>query len=252
MLLLFFSMDVILLRAIQLYFHFPAFLYNGDLFSPVYFASSDLLPSLGDLLINTLMVLQLAYYYFKYTSTKSLHLKNKRYAVGFITFVVNGLVIGLFEIIRKLLNGLVVNSSISLGFNRLLGLSAFSFTGLFVIVSALFAFLLLAETLTRIAKSITYRPMDSALLTGITLLCYAAWTLMEHSFNLNLYILLCALFIFFYLDFPKQGKIALQSGRIFILLLLTALQLRKNTIRGKLWRPTWLIPGTGKLNICSG
>jgi hypothetical protein len=65
--------DVIILRGFQFYFRFPGSLYALDLFSPLHFASSEILPSLGDLLINALLVLQVVYFYFKYPPLREIN-----------------------------------------------------------------------------------------------------------------------------------------------------------------------------------
>lgn len=60
-----FAADVILFRFLVFYFKFPAFLYTSDFFSPFYFAVSDLLPSLGDLFINVVILFFLSLVFFR-------------------------------------------------------------------------------------------------------------------------------------------------------------------------------------------
>ena len=54
-------LTILILRLIQFGFRIPRVLYNSDLFGPAYFSSSFLLPSLGDLLVNSILFLFLAY-----------------------------------------------------------------------------------------------------------------------------------------------------------------------------------------------
>jgi hypothetical protein len=44
-------------RIVQTLYRFPAGLYKIEIFSPVLFANSELLPSLGDLLLNSILIL---------------------------------------------------------------------------------------------------------------------------------------------------------------------------------------------------
>ena len=54
---------LVLLRVVMLYFGVPFLFVESDLFNPKFYASSVLVPSLGDLLLNALVVLILAFYW---------------------------------------------------------------------------------------------------------------------------------------------------------------------------------------------
>ncbi len=83
-----FVIDVILVRAVQFYLKLPSALYSTDLFSPFYYASSFLLPSLGDLIINGFLLVQIAYFTFKNTSNLEIHFIKKRYLTSAIWVLV--------------------------------------------------------------------------------------------------------------------------------------------------------------------
>ncbi|GAB4037296.1 sensor histidine kinase [Spirosoma gilvum] len=57
---------LLLLRAVMLYFGVPFLFVESDLFNPKYYASSVLIPSLGDLLLNALVIAILAFYWVRY------------------------------------------------------------------------------------------------------------------------------------------------------------------------------------------
>ncbi|MBD2701785.1 HAMP domain-containing histidine kinase [Spirosoma sp. BT702] len=57
---------LLILRAVMLYFSVPFLFYDIDLFNPKYYASSVLVPSLGDLLVNTVFVVILAFYWVRH------------------------------------------------------------------------------------------------------------------------------------------------------------------------------------------
>lgn len=67
-------------RVAQTTFHFPAILYQSDLFQPFWYASSFWLPSLGDMCLDALMFVQLCYFLMK-KDISSYHVKRslKRY-----------------------------------------------------------------------------------------------------------------------------------------------------------------------------
>ncbi|GAB4016223.1 HAMP domain-containing histidine kinase [Spirosoma sp. KCTC 42546] len=57
---------LLLLRAVMLYLGVPFLFIETDLFNPKYYASSVLVPSLGDLLLNALVIAILAFYWVRY------------------------------------------------------------------------------------------------------------------------------------------------------------------------------------------
>ena len=140
-----FFIEVILLRAAQFYFHFPEDLYQIQLFKPALFASSDLLPSLGDLLINAILGVQLAYFAFKQVPAwySSGHYK---YVLGKVSAVMIFLsVIILFYFLIHTISDLVLNSSISFRFENILSLPDISHIGVIIIASLLMSFIFIFE-----------------------------------------------------------------------------------------------------------
>lgn len=73
---------LVVLRAVMLYFGVPFLFIESDLFNSKFYASSVLVPSLGDLLLNALVILVLSYYwvshYYRSLSySRLLHLPNQ-------------------------------------------------------------------------------------------------------------------------------------------------------------------------------
>ncbi|MCX6215392.1 HAMP domain-containing sensor histidine kinase [Spirosoma sp.] len=54
---------LVLLRAVMLYFGVPFLFFETDLFNPKFYASSVMVPSLGDLLLNALVIATLVFYW---------------------------------------------------------------------------------------------------------------------------------------------------------------------------------------------
>jgi signal transduction histidine kinase len=57
---------LVVLRGLMLYYGVPFLFIESDLFNPKYYASSILVPSLGDLLLNVMVVVLLVFYWVKY------------------------------------------------------------------------------------------------------------------------------------------------------------------------------------------
>jgi signal transduction histidine kinase len=156
--LLAFISELILLRIIQFYFKFPIILYETSLFSPFYYANSSLLPSLGDFLINSLLIIYISILIF--ISIKQiginklkmfLNIPVKRYIYSFLSF---SAVFILFFVFVYLFKGLIINSNISFNLNNFFSLSCFSFTGLFIISVLLFSFFFISNKLCEIVCNI--------------------------------------------------------------------------------------------------
>ncbi|MBE0647031.1 MAG: GHKL domain-containing protein [Bacteroidales bacterium] len=57
--------DIVLLRGLQFFARWPASLYNSELFGPVLYSSSRLFPSLGDFLLNSLLILVVGFIFYQ-------------------------------------------------------------------------------------------------------------------------------------------------------------------------------------------
>ncbi|MFH1936220.1 MAG: hypothetical protein ABIK52_01495, partial [Bacteroidota bacterium] len=62
--------DILILRGLQFFLHWPEALYQSELFGPVLYSSSWLFPSLGDFLINSLLILFIAYLFYRRWPTR--------------------------------------------------------------------------------------------------------------------------------------------------------------------------------------
>jgi two-component system nitrogen regulation sensor histidine kinase NtrY len=129
-------------RIVQTLFRFPAGLYKIELFSPVSFANSELLPSLGDLLLNTLMIIYIIIRFNRdfYISDKLSHSKKSNENSLYLVLVIGMVFYYLF--VYHIFKSLIINSSISFEVYKITGLSFFSLIGL-IIMGLLFTGLVL-------------------------------------------------------------------------------------------------------------
>ena len=128
-----FTFDVIILRIIIIYFEIPKILFESDLFSPVYYASSPILPSLGHLLIDTILILIISYVF-------KTHLIINKGIIRYNNILKNIFIAGIFILLLIVFKGLIfifstiiVHSSISLDLNQILNLSYFSIISYLII-----------------------------------------------------------------------------------------------------------------------
>jgi signal transduction histidine kinase len=144
-----FSLDVILIRAFQLYFHLPKVLYNSKIFGPELFSSSSLLPSLGDFLVNGILLLFLSYVFYRhYSGFLKIQVRNKKIriivAISLILLIISGFV-GILEAIHNL----VINSTIPFNLQDISSLDYSSILGCFIISTLFLSFFLVAIRLSQ-------------------------------------------------------------------------------------------------------
>ena len=129
---------LIALRIASFIFGFPSSVLHLSLFSPNEYAASNWLPTLGDLLINSLLFLYTAWLI--HQKAKHIHFKNnftKIHACIAMLFL-----FGISAFVGDVIRGLIINSSISLDISDVFNLTLSSYISFFII-GVLFAALFL-------------------------------------------------------------------------------------------------------------
>lgn len=134
------ALVAVAIRLIQMQFLIPSELYGASLFGPALYSSSAALPSPGDLLLNVLFLLALAFVFYFHVQPPRSERMNRIAGMLAPTAVV-----ALFSGSAMLLSDLVYNSPVSFNLQNISALSAASAIGLLV-VTALFAALWLFST----------------------------------------------------------------------------------------------------------
>jgi two-component system, NtrC family, nitrogen regulation sensor histidine kinase NtrY len=147
-----FIVSIVLLRVLLFFFKVPQNLYETAFFSPIYYASSEWLPSLGDLLLNTLLILIIAVILFKKLNPENL-LKPKRQLLRLLlSLIVNLFSASLFFIGVSTIRSMVVDSTISFNLNQIFSINGLSLIGISIIAFLLLAYVLIASVLFRILQ----------------------------------------------------------------------------------------------------
>ncbi len=224
MLFLGFVADVALLRAIQLYFRFPDDLYGLQFFNPAYFASSRLLPSVGDFLINALLGLQIAYFAFKssaFSGKKKIPGSTGNIIIAAIFLC---LILVLFSFLVTCISSLVLDSSISFRFENVLSLPHFSHLGMLILSILIFGFLLVFELLGQLVARLISNKKIFLIMAVAAVVLFSAVAIGSGGFDLVSLALLSSLLLVsvFFNKQKKLGKIHF-SRTVFVAVLLTAL-----------------------------
>ncbi len=151
--LLFISI-IIVLRFLTIKFSIPENFYDFELFSPKVYAdaSSVWLTSLGDLLINMVLLFYITFFVVSESILNKLLLRLKS-ANKFVLSLIFFLAYFWFSwIITALFSGLIKNSNIPFSINNLFSLNLFSFVALIIIGLLLIIYFLFADKMVSVIK----------------------------------------------------------------------------------------------------
>jgi len=125
--------------------HFPGFIYTMDVFGPKYYANSEFLPSLGDLLMNSISIFLVCVFFFKsfrknQNITTNISVVPRMTISAILLFIIPLLFTSVFKIIK----GLILNSSLIFDLNNIFSLDFYSIFGLISVSFILLSFFLLS------------------------------------------------------------------------------------------------------------
>lgn len=138
---------IFLLRSLSFYFEFPGLLYDTKLFSPYYYAASEFLPSLGDLLINSCILFHLSYLFFTKVKLETLLSRPDKIKKYFLSVLSIFTIIVLFYYYVVICKSVIYDSSIRMLMNDIFELNFESFVGTFVIFALSASFILISTKL---------------------------------------------------------------------------------------------------------
>jgi hypothetical protein len=143
---LFVFVVILLLRSASMYWNVPTSIYQLPLFSPEKYASNFLFPSLGDLIINLLLIHWLVYFLFDRIKDLNFRVYNIRKSyILTIAFIISSFAV--LDTIDYLFEGLVSNSNISFELANILSLDMYSVLGFFTLSLMMYSFYLFNDML---------------------------------------------------------------------------------------------------------
>lgn len=132
------------LRLAALLLQYPQAFYEMPLFSPGFYATSFLFPSLGDFIINVILIFYIAYYLRRHISLDFLSSLKRVEKTRLFYFLLLS-VLGFSFISEALIEGLIQDSNISFNVNNLPELSGYSYGALAAIGLLYFAFFFVCD-----------------------------------------------------------------------------------------------------------
>ncbi|NJK84989.1 MAG: hypothetical protein HC906_02435 [Bacteroidales bacterium] len=204
-------------RFIQTFLRFPESLYQLELFSPLQFANSDLLPSLGDLLLNTIVITYLIIQFNAHFTFPEQNKGRRNNGFNFMHLFSMLVLCSYFLYTHHIFKSIIINSSISFEAFKITGLSLYSFIGL-VIVGLQFASLIfLIDKIANVYKPLAIEK-KIALFTSVVIVLVLA--LSFTGFRISSYSILYFFLIFIFLMLIRQKRDNLQNYSIIVILIL--------------------------------
>jgi len=210
--------DVLIVRFLLHYFKLPAILYNTDLFSPKFYAYSDIIPSLGDLFLHTVFLLVISYFLFSQIKFNIRNHKRSELYKLFIIFTLFMHVFIFFKGILFLFESLIIDSNISLDLNNIFSLSPLSVISFLILSCFILSYFLVTSKLALFAfkysrNFTTYFTLSLVVFIIFILICIAR---QQCDPFYQFFILLYILSFWFFFRY-KNFKISL-SNIVFYLL----------------------------------
>jgi two-component system nitrogen regulation sensor histidine kinase NtrY len=200
---------IVITRTLLLYFRPFSALFSQELFSPLIFAQSVFLPSLGDLIISTIAFLLSIYYLAK--AVKKVNRKNKIVAFNLI------ILSAIFPLIlAHLLAGLITNSKINFDINYLLDLNTYSFLGIGAITLLFLSLILLIKV--TINHFINYAFKRNQLLTIFWVSGVIAIIIGHFFIEITAFLTVWVLFVILAFSFKANAKTSFYRSVFLVLI----------------------------------
>lgn len=134
-------------RYVTLQYKIPDVIFSLDIFNPANYASSVLLPSLGDLLISAILICWITLFGYIYLPQVAYN----KYPNFFrnLSPVLFLMLLQIAELLSLITNGVVINSNLSFDFTNIYTLNHYSYIGLLSVILFTFSFILLSDIIIR-------------------------------------------------------------------------------------------------------
>jgi len=175
--------DILILRIAVFYFEIPRILSSSDLFSPFYYAYSDIIPSIADLFLNSLVLLIIGFFIFHHVKFNLKNQQKKSFHKYFVVFTLFLHIFIFFNGIDFIFNSLIIDSSISLDLNNIFSLSLMSFFNILIISMFILSYILISARLSYFAYQYSKNFTKYALFSFFAFLVFFAFGQYKSNFD---------------------------------------------------------------------
>lgn len=222
--LLIYASVIIFLRVYFIIYKFPKILYSQRLFDPHYYASSTILNSLGDFLVNVFIIFYLISLFSKRWKNDKIesYISTNKYLIYVSSFLGICFIIELAGLINYLLYGLIINSSISFNVSNIFELNSFSLFSFIVIGLLLASFYLVIDSLMKFITKLNISFLHLIIIIAVSI---GAILLINHSkqwWDVNTVSLAFVLILCSYYIRKKNIHFLNYSAFLFVVLIFSA------------------------------
>ncbi len=200
-----FMITMALVRLVSFWWQIPRVFYQGRMFSPELYHASPFLPSLGDLLMNVAFITIIGYFLFHHLRKFNLASIRNRNTAVFSSMGLFAAIYLICSLALYLIEGLVINSNLSLDVNFIFNLDIYSLAGFIIIGFIFFAFFFFSIVLCRLALNILKSVKDTRLSCAATFAVLFLLTWIIWGASPLVWMLAIAAFLVFELDHQQPG-----------------------------------------------
>ncbi len=215
-----FILDLLIIRALIFYLKIPEILFESKLFGPFYFASSEFLPSLGDLFLHSIFILVIAFVFFRHFSVYCKPGTNSFIKWPLAIFLVLVVFLG-YNLFQAVFEDLLINSDISFNLNNILTLTPLSFMGFGIICLFLISYLLFSVKILNQVFALFESSANIFLLLGLSFVVLVLFGIIYRDiFTVNALVLYTFIILFFLFRIKSEKKqiITLSAASVYLLL----------------------------------
>ena len=211
------STFILVVRFLMLTYNFPAVFYHLELFQPHQFAISSLVPSLGDLLLHSIIVLFIIWLIYKETAINFNRVNLSKYF--YLIFSIIG-TYGFFLLEHYLFKSLILHSSISFDVYQFFDLSIYSLIGFLIIVLLSISLFFLIDSFAHNLKRLFN--LKTIAVFFFPLIIFISLFLPLLDFKFEIFSIVFFSFFFFFIVFIRVRKKGFAYGTKMFLLLIFA------------------------------
>ncbi|HLN53608.1 MAG TPA: ATP-binding protein [Lentimicrobium sp.] len=227
------TLFIIITRYVQFVAGIPKFFSEFDLFSPLNYASSPWLPSLGDFLTNVFLLAILSFLLYRDFKNREIP-QLKRVLKSIVTILCLLAVNFLYYFSLHLLDTLILNSAFELDLSRILDFSVYSLLGYLIIALILLSLFYISYILVRISVkligNVRFAILFAFVSTGIWLILHSLGLYTPQWQELVLFLLFGGLLIIVISRIIPYPHITASTLLILILTFISTFCLYHNTI----------------------
>lgn len=224
---------VLLFRSITAFMGIPAALYSTDFFSPLLFAYSSVLPSIGDFFTDSLVILLLSFLLFRFFRKTQLFQKRSyflNFLPGSLLIIIN---LCLFLLTIYLINILISNSSFNMDLSAIQDINLYSVVAYAIIFNILLSFFFLSFLLSK-QTTLILQKREQFLLTLLLSIIVFSLLFLKSQYIPSVPVLILLLLFFALLQLLHTSKPQFPSfSSIVIVLLVLTLMSSVTLLSGK-------------------